>query len=164
MSGTVASVGPGSFTLTGAGPFLVTVDVTSTTVFAETGAAVAPAGVAAGEKVTVTPAAGGWHAHATITASKVLIVLTHVIGTVQSVGAGSFSLQLVGGLVLPVTTTPTTAVRNNGVRQPSVFAGQFVTAYGTADPGDLSRLVAMFVVVTDPPPAPPRPLRARRPW
>ena len=132
-------------------------DVTPTTVFAETGAVVAPSGVVTGEKVTVTPAAGGWHPHATITASRVLIVLTHVIGTVQSVGVGTFNLQLVGGLVLPVTTTPTTAVRNNGVRQPSVYAGQFVTAYGTADPGDLSRLVAMFVVVTDPPPPPTPP-------
>ena len=154
VSGTVASVAPGSFTLTGAGPYTVTVDVTSTTVFAETGAVVAPTGVTTGERVTVTPVTGGWHAHATITASRVLVVLSHVIGTVQSVGVGTFNLQLVGGLVLPVTTTPTTAVRNNGVRQPSVFAGQFVTAYGTTDPGDPSRLVAMFVVVTDPPPAP----------
>ena len=157
VSGTVGAVLQSSFTLTVAGGPPVTVDVTPTTVFAETGAVTAPAGVATGEKVTVTPApgpvTGPWHAHGAITAARVLVVLTHVIGTVQSVGAGSFTIQLVGGLVLPVTTTPTTAVRNNGVRQSGVYVGQFVTAYGAADPGDPSLLVAMFVVVTDPPPA-----------
>ena len=157
VSGTVAAVAPGSFTLSAPGARPLTVIVTPSTVFAETGAAVAPAGVTVGEQVTVTPITGPPLRVSTVTAARVLVVLTHVIGTVQSVGTGSFMLQLVGGLVLPVTTTPTTAVRNGGVRQPAVYVGQYVTAYGAADPGDPSRLIAQFVVVADPPPAPAPP-------
>ena len=153
-SGTVAAVAPGSFTLSVPGARPLTVIVTPSTVFAETGAAVAPVGVTVGEQVTVTPVTGPPLRVSSVTAARVLVVLTHIIGTVQSVGTGSFMLQLVGGLVLPVTTTPTTAVRNGGVRQPAVYVGQYVTAYGAADPGDPSRLIAQFVVVTDPPPVP----------
>ena len=157
VSGTVAAVLPGSFTLSVPGGRSVTVIVTPSTVFAETGAVLAPTGVAVGEQVTVTPVAGVPSRVSTVTAARVLVVLPHVVGTVQSVGAGSFTLQLVGGLVLAVTTTPTTAVRNAGVRQPAVYAGQYVTAYGAADPGDPSRLIAQFVVVADPPPVPVAP-------
>ena len=154
VSGTVAAVSPGSFILTLPGATSLTVLVTPATQFAETGAVTAPSGVSVGEQVTVTPVTDRWHPSSTLTAAQVLVVLTHAIGTVQSVGVGSFTLELVGGLVLPVTTTPTTAVRNAGVRQPGVYVGQYVTAYGAADPGDPSRLIAQFVVVTDPPPAP----------
>ena len=152
FSGTVTSVAPGSFALTVFGRWAVTVDVTPSTVFAETGAVTPPTGVSVGEQVQVTPACTGRHAFLVVTAARVLVVLTHVIGTVQSVGAASFELHLDGGLVLPVSTTATTDVRQAGVRQPGVVAGEYVTAYGSTGPSDPSLLVAQFVVISEPPP------------
>jgi hypothetical protein len=150
VSGTVVSVATTSFRLAlGFGPTL-TVATTAATTYAETGAVVPPTGVAAGEQVTVTLTIGvPWWMH-TLTATSVLVVLPHVIGTVLSVGTGSFALQLDGGLVLPVETTATTAYRMSGTKQSGVVAGQAITAYGPLDPTDPARLVALFVVISPP--------------
>ena len=158
VSGTVASVGTDSFTLTESGGTAVTVDVTTTTTYAETGAVTAPTGVTIGEQVTVTPIAGTLSHATTITAAKVLVVLTHVVGTVASVGTDSFVIQLQGGLGLTVNTTGSTAFRENGTKQTGVTVGQYVTAYGAPTATDPSQLDAQFVVISAPPvPAAPIP-------
>jgi len=59
------------------------------------------AGVTVGEQGTATPAPGPPLRVSTVTAARVLVELTHVTGTVQSVGTRSSTVQLVGGLVLP---------------------------------------------------------------
>ena len=151
VSGTVTAVGTGSFTLTEADGTMVTVTMTSSTTYGETGAAVPPTGVSTGEQVDVTVVPGTARHATSVTATRVLVVLTHVLGTVVSVGAGSFTVQLVGGLVVTVATGPTTVVRKAGVVQPGVTAGQYVTAYGAADPSDPGLLDAQFVVVSTPP-------------
>lgn len=151
VSGTVASVGTDSFTMTESGGTTVTVDVTTTTTYAETGAVTAPTGVTIGEQVTVTPIAGTRSHAATITAAKVLVVLTHVIGTVASVGTDSFTIQLQGGLILTVNTTASTAFRENGTKQPGVTVGQYVTAYGAPTAADPAQIDAQFVVISTPP-------------
>jgi hypothetical protein len=153
VSGTVTGVGSGSFTLTESDGTVVTVTTTATTVVAETGAAVPPTGVAVGEQVTVTTVPGTSPTATSVTATRVLVVLTHVLGTVVSVGVASFDVQLVGGLVVTVGTDPATAVRKTGVAQPGVSVGEYVTAYGAADPSDPSRLDAQFVVISSPPAA-----------
>ena len=158
VSGTVASVGTDSFTMTESGGTTVTIDVTTTTAYAETGAVTAPTGVTVGEQVTVTPIAGTLAHAATITAAKVLVVLTHVIGTVASVGTDSFTIQLQGGLILTVNTTASTAFRENGTKQAGVTVGQYVTAYGAPTAADPAQIDAQFVVISTPPvPAAPAP-------
>jgi len=157
VSGTVTAVGTGSFTLTESDGRVVTVTTTASTTYAETGAVVPPTGVAAGEQVTVTTVPGTARTATSVTATRVLVVLTHVLGTVGSVGAGSFDVQLVGGLVVTVDTGPGTVVRKAGVVQSGVSVGEYVTAYGAADPSDPSRLDAQFVVISTPPTADPTP-------
>ena len=158
VSGTVTSVGAGSFVLTGSDGTVVTVTTTGTTTFTETGAGIQPTGVAVGQQVTVTTVPGTSRHTTSVTATAVLIVLTHVIGTVGSVGSGSFALQLVGGLVVTVGTGPDTVVRRAGVVQPGVTAGEYVTAWGAPDTADPARLDARYVVISDPPaPTPPPP-------
>ena len=157
VSGTVTAVGAGTFALTESDGTAVTVTTTPSTTYAETGAVVPPTGVAVGEQVTVTTVPGTSHTATTVTAAHVLVVLTHVLGTVESVGAASFAVQLVGGLVVTVGTDPTTVVRMAGVVQPGVTVGEYVTAYGAVDPSDPSRLDARFVVVSTPPAALPTP-------
>jgi hypothetical protein len=82
---------------------------------------------------------GPWHAHAAVTAARVLVVLTHVIGTVQSVGAGSFTAQLFGGLVVTVDSVGASVFAPNGSPTSRVSTGQTITAYGAADPGSACR-------------------------
>jgi len=163
VSGTVTTVGTGSFTLTQTDGTVVAVTTTPSTTYGETGAAVPPTGVTTGEQVTVTTVPGTSHDATSVTATRVLVVLTHVLGTVVSVGTGSFSVQLVGGLAVTVTTGPSTVVRKAGVVQPGVTAGEYVTAYGAADPSDPSRLDAQFVVISTPPAAHPTPTPAGHP-
>ena len=158
VSGSVTTVGTGSFTLTESDGTVVTVTTTASTTHAETGVVGPPTGVAAGEQVTVTTVPGTSHTATSVTAARVLVVLTYVVGTVGSVGAGSFSVHLVGGLVVTVGTGPTTVVRKAGVVQSGVSAGEYVTAYGGADPSDPSRLDAQFVVISTPPTAHPTPI------
>jgi Domain of unknown function (DUF5666) len=153
LSGTVTAVAATSFVLKVQGGPSVVVTVNGSTVFAETGAVVQPTGVSVGEQVTVTPTGCRGHQGFGVTAERVLVVLSHVVGTVESVGTGSFVLQLEGGLDVTVATSPATAFRMDGTRQSGVEAGQGVTAYGASDPTDPSELDAEFVVIT-PTPAP----------
>ncbi|MGA2835696.1 MAG: DUF5666 domain-containing protein [Acidimicrobiales bacterium] len=169
FSGTVASVGAGSFTLTEAGGTTVTVDVTSSTTYAETGTANSLTGVIAGERVLVTPTPGTGSTATTVTATHVLVVLAEVSGTVQSVGSGSFTVLTPGDLVLTANTTPSTTYTENGATATGVTVGQPVTAFGTPDPSAPSQLDAQFVDVRPAPtttgarPWPPRPI-ASFPW
>ena len=152
VSGTVTSTTANSFVVTLPGGTTVTVATTVNTVFAETGAVVAPIGVSVGDQVAVTPTTGTSPTATTIDAVRVLIVLVHVIGTVQSVGAASFTVQLQGGLIVTVQTTATTKYRMGGVTQSGISIGQTVTAYGATAPTDPATLDAQFVVVSSPTP------------
>jgi hypothetical protein len=157
LSGTVVSVSTSGFRLALSFGLILPVATNPATTYAETGAVVPPTGVLAGEQVTVTLAGVAWWTRP-VTAASVLVVLPHVLGTVVSVGAGSFSLQLDGGLVLPVGTTPTTDYRMSGTKESGVVAGEQITAYGALDPTDPAQLIAWFVIITPPTgPVPPPP-------
>jgi hypothetical protein len=153
VSGTVASLGTGSFTLTEAGGTSVTVDVTSSTTYSETGTSTAPGGVVAGERVLVTPTSGTQSTATTVTAAHVLVELAQIGGTVETVGTGSFTVPTLGGLTLTVDTTGSTTYTENGTTETGVTAGEQVTAFGTPDTTDPSQLDAQFVDIRPAPPA-----------
>ena len=145
LSGTVASVGSGSFQLTEQDGSSVTVDVNSSTKYSETGTRMAPTGVTAGERVFVLPVSGTTSKATTVTASRVVVMLIQVSGTVTSVGSGSFNVQSQGGLTTTVDTTGATTYSKNGTTESGVSDGQSVTAFGTPDATDPTQLDALFV-------------------
>ena len=150
IAGSVASVAAGSFVLDEAGGAVVTVETVetpSTTTYGESGSPTAPTQILAGQQVRVTPAAGPPSPASTLGAARVVIVLTQVTGTVQSVAATSFTLQLLGGLVVTVDSTGAQGFTADGSATAHVAPGQMVTAYGAADGSVPSPLDARFVHV-----------------
>ena len=145
MTGSVASVGPGSFVLDVTGGPVVTVETPPTTTYGETGSPTAPAGIAEGEQVRVTPATATPVPTSPLTAARVVIVLTQVTGVVQSVTPTSFTVELFGGLVVTVGSAGASVFAPDGSPTAHVSPGEKVTAYGAADPTVPTQLDARFV-------------------
>ncbi len=158
ISGTVTSLGSGSFVLTESNGTAITVDVNSSTKYSETGTKTAPSGVAQNERVVVVPTKGTSPTATTITAARVLIELTQVSGMVQTVGGSSFTVVTQGGLVQTVDTSGTTTYTKDGTTESGVSSGEYVSAFGTPDTTNPSQLDAQFVDIYTPP-TPPTPHR-----
>ena len=147
LSGTVSAATSTSFTLAESGGATVTVDTPSSTRYSETGTRTAPGGVRDGQRVEVVPTGGTSSTATTVTASRVVIVLAQVGGTVGTVTSGTFTVSNPGGLVTTVHTDGTTVYTKDGASASGVTAGERVTAYGTPDTSNPSQLDAEFVDV-----------------
>jgi len=155
LKGTVSSVSSGSFGLTEGNGNVVTVDVTPTTTYAESGTSTAPTGVASGDHVVVEPAHGTTSTTTTVpvttvTARRILIALSERGGTVQTVGANSFTILGARGQTQTIDTTPSTTYTEGSASETGVTTGEAVFAFGTLDAAVPSQLDALFVHISTP--------------
>ena len=162
--GTVASVGDGTFTLTTADKTTVTVNVSSTTTYRDP-SVTSPtiANVTVGEHVAVF----GTDTSNVVTATSVAIgdppaggkggpggpggSPPAAMGTVASVGDGTFTLTTADKTTVTVNVSSTTTYRDPSVTSPTianVTVGEHVAVFGT----DTSNVVtATSVAIGDPP-------------
>jgi uncharacterized membrane protein YgcG len=141
VQGVVASVGTGSFTITTHRGGAKTIATTSTTVFTETGTPIVPATVAIGQNVVVAldPA------NPTPTATRVVIVLDRVSGKVLDVSGTTLTLSGPRNSTHIVMVLSGTMFFDGGTSATGVTVGQFVTAFGNADPTAPTTFDAVFV-------------------
>ena len=147
--GTVKSVGTDSFVLTTRAGTTVTVDVSSTTTYAEpTSSSASFADMKAGQFVAVT----GTETSGTVTATRVLIAPAGAAwgpaaprptasGTVTSVGSDSFVLTNAAGTTVTVDVTGTTTYSDPGAPSASladVKVGLRVAVTGTETSGTVT--------------------------
>jgi uncharacterized membrane protein YgcG len=140
VKGVVASVGTGTFTITTHRGTTETIATTSATVFSETGTPVVPATVAVGQNVAVSldPT------NPIPTAQRVVIVLNRISGEVHDVSATSFTLS--GHNTTRVVMVSSGTMFFNGTTSATgVTVGEFVTAFGNADPTTRHAFDALFV-------------------
>ncbi len=162
--GTVASVGNGTFTLTTKDKTTVTVNVSSSTTYRDPGVtSPSIANVTVGEHVVVF----GTDTSDVVTATSVAIgtpptgrapggpgrhgVPPAAVGTVASVGNGTFTLTTKDKTTVTVNVSSSTTYRDPGVTSPSianVTVGEHVAVFGT-DTSDV--VTATSVAIGTPP-------------
>ncbi|MCU1494318.1 MAG: hypothetical protein JWO62_2082 [Acidimicrobiaceae bacterium] len=155
FTGVVATVGTGTFTLT-RGTSVITVDVTTTTTYAEKGVT-SPTlvNVTAGERVSVS---GFVTAPGVVDALAVRIFQSssdlsrHIFtGKVASVGTGTFTVTR-GSSTITVDVTPTTTYADEGVTSPTlanVTGGEKVAVYGDLSSTSTVNALAVWVLPAD---------------
>ena len=166
--GTVKSVGDGTFTITSQDGTAVTVNVSSTTTYRDMGVTSASiANITVGEHVAVF----GSDTSSTVTATSVAIGIPPAggkggpvgapggkggtppaaVGTVKSVGDGTFTITAQDGTAVTVNVSSTTTYRDSGVTSASIAnitVGEHVAVFGS----DTSNTVtATSVAIGNPP-------------
>ena len=168
--GTVKSVGDGTFAITAQDGTVVTVNVSSSTTYMDQGVtSPSIANVTVGEHVAVF----GSDTSNTVTATSVAIgnpptggkggpmggpggqggTPPAAVGTVKSVGDGTFAITAQDGTVVTVNVSSSTTYMDQGVTSPSianVTVGEHVAVFGS----DTSNTVTATSVAIGNPPAP----------
>lgn len=153
VEGTVSSVTEGLLKVATADGTTDSIVTTPATTYAESGSTTALSGVTDGERVAVRLDPSS----ATLTATKVTVLLNRLSGRVVGVNGSTIRLAERHGQRAFVVS-PATRYVEGGTAVTGVTNGEFVTAFGMPAAPAPAEMVASYVDITGAPPVPPRPV------